>query len=146
MNQLIASPSARTIPEPRGRHEDSSRQRQCTGGLAAHLPALRKALEQQLVFRRQQLTQLDARSRTEPAPQHAHEENRASAIREVNALVMRGARRALADIEVALARMRDGVYGLCRACGSDIPLQLLTAIPKTTLCLSCQRTTSCPTS
>ncbi|GAA0549034.1 TraR/DksA family transcriptional regulator [Saccharopolyspora erythraea] len=139
MGQLIAS--RRTgVPEPRRHHEDFSRQREYIGSLAAHLPALRSALEQQLAFRREQLTELEARSRTGTTARHAHQEAGA-AIREVNALMMRGARRALADIEVALARMRDGMYGLCRACGSDIPLQLLTAIPKTTLCLSCQRTT-----
>ncbi|GAA0528425.1 hypothetical protein GCM10011581_31470 [Saccharopolyspora subtropica] len=138
MGQLVASRRSGAIPEPRRHHEKLSRRQERIGSVAAHLPALRRALEQQLAFRREQLTELEART----TARHAHQEASASAVREVNAVVMRGARRALADIEVALARMRDGVYGLCRACGSDIPLQLLTAIPKTTLCLSCQRTTS----
>ena len=59
--------------------------------------------------------------------------------REVEALVTAGARRALADIELALVRMRTGHYGYCRICGTGIPLVVLEAIPKTTLCLACQR-------
>jgi DnaK suppressor protein len=60
-------------------------------------------------------------------------------LREVDALVAAGARQALADIELALVRIRTGHYGYCRSCGARIPLVLLEAIPKTTLCLVCQR-------
>ena len=60
-----------------------------------------------------------------------------SALREVDAVVAAGARRALADIELALVRMATGRYGLCRSCGAGIPLVVLEAIPKTTLCLKC---------
>ncbi|MDN5919809.1 MAG: TraR/DksA C4-type zinc finger protein [Pseudonocardia sp.] len=56
---------------------------------------------------------------------------------EVNALVAAGARRALADIELALSRLATGRYGRCRICDTDIPLALLQAIPQTTVCLSC---------
>jgi RNA polymerase-binding transcription factor DksA len=35
--------------------------------------------------------------------------------------------------------MRTGHYGYCRICGTGIPLLVLEAIPKTTLCLACQR-------
>jgi RNA polymerase-binding transcription factor DksA len=55
----------------------------------------------------------------------------------VEALVAAGARRALADIELALVQMRTGHYGYCRICGASIPLVVLEAIPKTTLCLAC---------
>jgi RNA polymerase-binding transcription factor DksA len=61
-------------------------------------------------------------------------------------VVAAGARQALADIDLALARMNDGSYGRCRACDDVIPLAVLTAIPRTTLCLSCcQLTSGAPT-
>jgi DnaK suppressor protein len=60
-------------------------------------------------------------------------------VREVEALVAAGARRALADIEVALARMQTGRYGYCRMCGAEIPVVVLDAIPSTTVCLACQQ-------
>ena len=110
-------------------------------GLVSRLPVLRAALEQQRDFRREQLTQVDGdqrtRTRTNGAAGQDHEA--VLARREVEALVAAGARRALADIELALVRMRTGDYGHCRICSASIPLVVLEAIPKTTLCLACQR-------
>ena len=60
-------------------------------------------------------------------------------MRQVAEQVARGARRALVDIELALARMCAGTYGRCRACDADIPLTLLMAIPQATSCLGCRR-------
>jgi DnaK suppressor protein len=57
----------------------------------------------------------------------------------VQALVEAGARQALHDIELALARIRTGVYGGCRRCGAAISLAVLEAIPQTTLCQRCHR-------
>ena len=110
--------------------------------LASRLPVLRAALEQQRRFRREQLAQLDGDGRTHEWPAAADSSdprNRETvqALREVDALVAAGARRALADIEVALVRMRTGRYGHCRSCGARIPVVVLEAIPKTTLCLTC---------
>ena len=115
--------------------------------LASRLPDLRAALERQRDFRREQLAQVDlhrptrAPSATNGAVDRA--EDATSALREVEALVAAGARRALTDIELALARMRTGDYGCCRVCGTAIPLAVLEAIPKTTLCLVCQQATEC---
>lgn len=111
--------------------------------LAARVPALRATLVHQRDFRREQLAQLDVqepsgRTSTPPAARDAACATR-PAVREVQALVKAGARRALDDIELALARIRTGDYGRCRACGAGIPLALLEAIPQTTLCLCCQR-------
>ncbi len=47
--------------------------------------------------------------------------------------------RELARIEVALERMREGQYGLCEGCGTNIPLARLNALPYATLCIKCQR-------
>jgi DnaK suppressor protein len=111
-----------------------------SGWLVRHLPALREELDRQRDFRREQLAHL-----------LAHDENRTSlagygpraggdaarALDEVRAVVAAGARQALADIELALARMNTGNYGRCRVCDASIPLAVLTAIPKTTLCRNC---------
>jgi DnaK suppressor protein len=118
----------------RGRHGES---------LASRLPVLRAALERQRHFRREQLAQLDGNCGTQerPAPAVAsggEDRETILALREVDALVAAGARRALADIEMALSRMRTGRYGYCRSCEGPIPLVVLEAIPKTTLCLTCQ--------
>jgi RNA polymerase-binding transcription factor DksA len=43
--------------------------------------------------------------------------------------------RALAE---ALAGVRDGTYGICRACGDRIPRRRLEALPTATLCVTCQ--------
>jgi DnaK suppressor protein len=47
------------------------------------------------------------------------------------------ARRALADVEDALARLAGGRYGLCEACGGTIPARRLTAAPETRYCPQC---------
>jgi DnaK suppressor protein len=41
----------------------------------------------------------------------------------------------LAEVEGALARLREGGYGLCAACGSVIPAARLDAVPWTRFCL-----------
>jgi RNA polymerase-binding transcription factor DksA len=111
--------------------------------LASRLPALRAVLEQQRSFRREQLALIDAGDETrvssaDAGPTGGRDEEGTHALREVNALVVAGARRALADIELALVRIRTGRYGLCRSCGNRIPVAVLEAVPKTTLCLACQ--------
>ncbi|MBW3595275.1 MAG: TraR/DksA C4-type zinc finger protein [Actinobacteria bacterium] len=43
------------------------------------------------------------------------------------------------EIDAALARMDDGVYGKCEKCGQDIPFERLEARPTATLCVSCKQ-------
>jgi DnaK suppressor protein len=111
--------------------------------LVLPLPDLRAALEQQLRFRRDQLAELEAgghaRGRGGTDPPDRRNEEAVYGLHEVDALVVAGARQAVADIELALVRMRTGRYGYCRSCGAHIPLVLLRAIPRTTLCLACQQ-------
>ncbi|NUQ64927.1 MAG: TraR/DksA family transcriptional regulator [Pirellulales bacterium] len=47
--------------------------------------------------------------------------------------------RELARIEVALERMRQGEYGICEGCSTNIPMARLNALPYATLCIKCQR-------
>jgi DnaK suppressor protein len=47
--------------------------------------------------------------------------------------------RELANIETALERMRDGSYGICEGCGTNIPLIRLQALPYAIYCIACQQ-------
>ena len=47
--------------------------------------------------------------------------------------------RELSQIERALARLKQGTYGLCESCHNKIPVGRLNALPYTTLCIECQR-------
>ena len=47
--------------------------------------------------------------------------------------------RELAHIELALERMREGKYGMCEGCGTNIPMARLQALPYATYCIQCQR-------
>jgi len=45
----------------------------------------------------------------------------------------------LADVEDALARIANGTYGVCLACGSAIPVARLEARPQASRCIECER-------
>jgi DnaK suppressor protein len=45
----------------------------------------------------------------------------------------------LSQIERALARIKQGVYGLCEHCQAKIPVARLNALPYSTTCVDCQR-------
>ncbi len=47
--------------------------------------------------------------------------------------------RELTQIERALARLKQGTYGLCEICQKKIPVARLNALPFTTTCVPCQR-------
>jgi DnaK suppressor protein len=47
--------------------------------------------------------------------------------------------RELTRIEYALERMRNGQFGHCEGCGTNIPMARLNALPYATLCIKCQR-------
>lgn len=49
------------------------------------------------------------------------------------------ARRALADIEAAMARLDAGAFGRCARCGTSIGDERLAARPMATLCIQCAR-------
>jgi RNA polymerase-binding protein DksA len=45
----------------------------------------------------------------------------------------------LRDVEAALQRIRDGVYGQCQDCGGEITKERLEAYPTAKRCVECQR-------
>lgn len=44
---------------------------------------------------------------------------------------------AIAATKAALARLREGTYGVCDACGGEIAEQRLAVIPEATRCINC---------
>ncbi len=57
--------------------------------------------------------------------------------REFTLTLMESKDRTLEEIEEALERMEDGVYGVCKKCDAKIPRARLKAIPYTILCVRC---------
>jgi len=49
------------------------------------------------------------------------------------------ARQGVAETTQALHRMQQGTYGICEACGKDIPLGRLRNLPHARFCVRCQR-------
>jgi DnaK suppressor protein len=47
--------------------------------------------------------------------------------------------RELSQIERALTRLKQGIYGVCESCGAKIPVGRLNVLPYSTLCINCQR-------
>jgi RNA polymerase-binding transcription factor DksA len=48
------------------------------------------------------------------------------------------ARRKLADVDDALARLAAGTFGSCEQCGSQIPAGLLAVVPERRYCPGCE--------
>ena len=47
------------------------------------------------------------------------------------------AQQTIHSIDAALARIKDGMYGVCASCGEKIPDNRLAALPYVTTCISC---------
>jgi RNA polymerase-binding transcription factor DksA len=45
---------------------------------------------------------------------------------------------AVEEIDLAVARLRDGVYGVCEQCNGIIPKERLRALPHAALCVQCK--------
>jgi DnaK suppressor protein len=58
---------------------------------------------------------------------------------EVDQTLGENADNVVAEIDAALARIDAGTYGLCAACGAQIPEERLDAVPYATLCLDDKR-------
>ncbi|HEY7049666.1 MAG TPA: TraR/DksA family transcriptional regulator [Jatrophihabitantaceae bacterium] len=89
---------------------------------------LHHMLEEQRRFRIEQLT--------EPPPQPW---TMSEAEFEVHEAILHGAQLALADVQAALDRMRQGTYGKCVHCGVQLPAARLEVVPQAALCMECQQ-------
>ena len=97
--------------------------------LVARAAALRKALAGELADLRLKTTDTGDSA---DAAFDAGSEEIASQLAELEA-------RELSQIERALARMKQGTYGLCEHCQAKIPVARLNALPFSTTCVECQR-------
>ncbi|MGX7678936.1 TraR/DksA family transcriptional regulator [Jatrophihabitans sp. DSM 45814] len=100
------------------------------------LAALASMLEQQERFRLEQIAELTA-------PERSGRVQNDAAL-EIRATILFGARTALADIQLALARMADGTYGYCVNCGARQSPDRLEVLPHAPLCVTCQRAVQQP--
>jgi DnaK suppressor protein len=53
--------------------------------------------------------------------------------------LLQNSERVLAQVEAALIRFEQGVYGICEQCGDRIDPARLKALPYASLCLNCQQ-------
>jgi RNA polymerase-binding transcription factor DksA len=113
--------------------------------LAQCLPAIREALECERAFRVEQLTELTAGTRGGSGRAEREAGGAEGALREVDAVIVAGARQALADIERALGAIRAGQYGRCEDCGETIPFAVLRAVPQSRRCVECTAPWASPT-
>jgi RNA polymerase-binding transcription factor len=58
--------------------------------------------------------------------------------RELDLLLSAQARASITEIDVALAKIDNGTYGLCEQCGAVIPEARLEALPHAALCVACK--------
>jgi RNA polymerase-binding transcription factor DksA len=69
---------------------------------------------------------------------HAADAANEEAERESDYLLVSTQGRDLQEIEEALQRLDEGIYGACEACGSDIERRRLEVLPSARFCLRCQ--------
>ncbi|MGW6007349.1 TraR/DksA family transcriptional regulator [Streptomyces sp. NPDC055210] len=109
---------------------------------ADDLAALRENLHEQRLFRREQLKQLhQAQELPASAPNRTDvpHDRRTGPQAEVRGKLAASARRVLADVEAALARMDQGGYGRCQLCQEPIDRARLTVVPQGRYCTRCQQ-------
>jgi DnaK suppressor protein len=69
---------------------------------------------------------------------HMADQGSATFARELDMSLEDQARQSLADVDSALARMDEGIYGICTRCGAAIPAERLQAVPSAQLCITCK--------
>jgi len=106
------------MPKPRGPASNEP----------AVLEQFRRALQEQRLFRIEQLSELEA---TLPALDDP--------LCEVKMALRAAAHSALTEVDAALERMKAGQYGRCVRCHHDITLERLEIVPMAALCMNCQR-------
>lgn len=53
--------------------------------------------------------------------------------------LLQNSERVLAQVEAALVRFEQGVYGICERCGEYVDPARLKALPSASLCMNCQQ-------
>ncbi|PZH00584.1 hypothetical protein C1I97_23170 [Streptomyces sp. NTH33] len=100
------------------------------------LAALRENLDEQRLFRQEQLQQISAAATSRA---DAVLQRQAASQVEVRVKLAASARMVLADVEAALARMDEGSYGTCHLCRRPVERERLTIVPQARYCARCQQ-------
>jgi DnaK suppressor protein len=106
-----------------------------------HRLPLDELLDEERALRRRVAT-LVRRRRTEPTaerpPVHFLDRALTASLEQHNEVVWRRLTDKSHGLSEARARLQEGTYGTCHACGCRIPPGRLRAVPTATLCVSCQ--------
>jgi RNA polymerase-binding transcription factor DksA len=100
------------------------------------LAALRENLNEQRLFRQEQLQQISAAATSRA---DAVLQRQAASQVEVSVKLAASARMVLADVEDALARMDEGSYGTCHLCRRPVERERLMIVPQARYCARCQQ-------
>jgi len=99
------------------------------------------AVQKQLNSQRNELRKRIDRHRLEVVTDREPDDEIAAACenvsRDIMAATLERERRTLNEIESALARIKEGEYGVCASCGVAIPRARLEALPWARVCVNC---------
>jgi DnaK suppressor protein len=82
---------------------------------------------------------LEDSSEESPYDQHLAETAGVTLEREIDLTLEENARSAIAQLDRALHKLRNGSYGVCDKCGNPISEERLKAAPFASLCIECKR-------
>ena len=98
----------------------------------------RKHLQRRLQQVREELAQLD--ERLEAKGDYGPGKGDPLVVRwELNLALREEMETRIAQLEDALERLDEGIYGTCDSCGQSIDPERLEALPQTRLCIDCAR-------
>ncbi len=95
-----------------------------------------QALKEELT-RRIEAIEADVHHKKEPVEKDFAEQVTQRENDEVLLAIDEEAQQTVHLIDAALARIKDGSYGICARCGEKIPEKRLAALPYVTTCVSC---------
>ena len=90
------------------------------------------------MMNRRKLLAMDKRRISHPFPESADDQASSSENDEVINMLDRRDSIELQEINLALQRIDNGEYGICVACGDDISLERIKAIPFADKCIHCE--------
>ena len=140
-----ASPARKVASRPPGakRSSKSAKSAQLDKFLEGQLKALTD--ERTTYLRQAESLQAEADSLTEDREpgdvqfdEESGEGDTINVERERDLALSAQARQAVEEIDVALAKIDAGTYGVCEQCGENIPRERLKALPYASLCVRCK--------
>ena len=105
---------------------------QANQSTADHLQSLRSELTRRITA-----IEADIHHKKEPVEKDFAEQVTQRENDDVLSAIDEEAKQTVHFIDAALARIKDGSYGICAICGEKIPEKRLAALPYVTTCISC---------